>query len=70
MIPWVILVKMALIALQIGAVSAIFLRPDDSSASYPERALQIAYLVLSYEAHYLIIIMALPYLLVNGDFRW
>lgn len=69
-VPWVIVIKMALVALQIGAVSAIFVQPDDLSTIYLVRMWQIAVLVFSWEVHFSIIIVALPYLLVNGDFRW
>ena len=72
------LVVMTLIAVQVGAVSAVFVRPDapgpfDSlflSPNYVDRTLQITGLVLAYEFYLLIAIMLFPFFLASGDFRW
>ena len=69
---------MVVIAVQAGAVGPVFIRPDASgpvdplllSSDYTPCALQIAGWVLAYELNGLFVVMAFPYLLLNGDLRF
>ena len=77
-LPLLLLTVMVLSAVQAGAVSAVFIRPDASgpidslllSSDYTTRALQITGWVLAYELNWLFVVMAFPYLLLNGDLRF
>ncbi len=77
-LPLLMLTVMVLIAAQAGAIGAVFIRPDASgpidplllSSDYTTRALQITGWVLAYELNWLFVVMAFPYLLLNGDLRF
>ena len=71
------LVVMVLIAVQVGAVSAIFVRPGSEgpfdavflAPDYVPRVFQITGLVLAYELYVLFVVLAFPFLVVSGDVR-
>ena len=77
-LPLAMLTVLVLIAAQVGAIGAIFIHPDDSgpidpillSSDYTARAFQIAGWALAYELYWLFVIVAFPYLLLNGDLRF
>ena len=77
-LPLLLLTVMVLIAAQAGALGAVFIHPDASgpidplllSSDYATRMLQITGWALAYQLSWLFVLMAFPYLLLNGDLRF